>query len=250
MVYHGTTPERARAVVDEGILPRERVGHSNWGGQDMQSIADHVYLTEPFAPFYGKAAGDGSGIGLVEIDLDALNDRCLYPDEDFIEQAIRHEKVDVEYPDEVIDLDGDMAGRTAEIREHVELFQPYWRLSLDVLGNVSYKGAIPSEAITRVVVADPPSDISLQIDPVIQIEAVQVTKPKYNVFTRLLMGDDVGEQEYVISTMGVPVPEGAELEELVDDDDIEQMLNARDISVDEVLEQEYVETVYDGGCVV
>jgi hypothetical protein len=140
-----------------------------------------------------------------------------------------------------------MSERTAEIRDHIELFQPYWKSSLDILGNISHKGTIPPEAITRVVVADPPSAVARDIDPVIEIEAVQMTKPKYNLLTRLLMGDDVSEKEYIASAMGVPVLEGVDAEEMVSDGDIKQVRDARNIPVDTVLSQDYVETVYETG---
>lgn len=239
-VYHGTSPAFAEQIVDNGIQPRGETGNSNWDATDMQSIRDHVYLSVPFAPFYGIAASDSSEIALVEVDVDALRTRDLYPDEDFVEQAIRSDELDIQYPDGSVDVTADISERTAQVRECIELFQPYWEWSRDILGNVSHKGVVPPEAITRVVVADPPSEIRLSIDPTIEIHAVGSIRSKYETLTALLMGDDVTRTEYLVAMMGIPVPDGASASEMVSDDDVEKMAGTRNIELESVLEQEYV----------
>lgn len=239
-IYHGTSPAVAEQIVDNGIQPRGETGNSNWDATDMQSIRDHVYLSVPFAPFYGIAASDSSEIALVEVDVDALRTRDLYPDEDFVEQAIRSDELDIQYPDDRVDVTGEIAERTAQVREYIELFQPYWEWSRDILGNISHKGRVPVDAITRVVVADPPSEIRLSIDPTIEIHAVESIRSKYETLTALLMGDDVSRAAYLAATMGVPVPDGVAASDVLSDGDVDKMAGTRNIDLESVLEQEYV----------
>lgn len=239
-VYHGTTPKCVDEIIENGIQPRGETGRSNWDAGDMQSIAEHVYLSAPFAPFYGLAASESTEIALIEVDLDALQERELYPDEDFVEQAIRSDELDIEYPSDIVDMSGGLTERTASVRDHIELFQPYWKSSLDVLGNVSHRGEVPCDAITRVVVADLPNEISVTIDPTIEIHAVQATRSKYETLTELLVGGDVSRVEYLAAAMGIPVPDDVAASDVISEDDVEAMTDAQNMNVDKILEQEYV----------
>jgi hypothetical protein len=250
-VYHGTAASDVDKILEEGIKPRKSTGKSNWDANEMESISEHVYLTTIHAPYFGLAATDESEFAIIEIDLDMLEDRSLYPDEDFIEQSLNPDvNIDIEGGD-LVDMDGDMVERTEQVREHIEVFQPYWKASFEVLGNISYKGTIPPEAITRVSEVDPPSSVRLAIDPVMRIEAVQTTRGKYEMYTKLLMGDDVDKVEYLVHSRGVPIPANAQPSEVMDEDDIEQL--ERTVGGDEleqILGQDYVEirenTAYSG----
>lgn len=239
-LYHGTTPSHAEAILEDGLQPRRETGNSNWDTTDMESISDHVYLTDPFAPHYAVAASENSEIALVEIETDTLRERDLYPDEDFIEQAIRSDELDIQYPVDRLDLTGYINERTATVRDHIELFQPYWESSLEILGNIAHKGTIPVDAITRIAVSDPPSQIRLSIDPTIEIHAVGPIRSKYETFTKLLMGDEVTPVEYLTAAMGIPVPNGASPSDMLDDDDMQAMLDTQNIDIDAILTQEYV----------
>lgn len=238
--YHGTTPARAAAIVEDGIKPRTETGYSNWGAKDMQSIPDHVYLSVPFAPHYALAASETTEIGLVEVELEELTDARLHPDEDFIEQAFRADELTIEHSGGILDGTGDIADRTAEIRDHIKLFQPYWELSLDVLGNISHHGAIPSEAITRATVVDLPRELRVHIDPVIEIRAVQITRSKYETFTELLIGGEVTIEEYVTAAMGVPVPNSASPGDVVSEEDIDAMRETLRADVEDVIAQDFI----------
>lgn len=237
-VYHGTNATSVDSILQQGLKPRQATGKSNWDHNDMESLQGHVYLTDKYAPYFGIVAADNSEFALVEVDLDRLNSDSIFPDEDFIEQAIRHD-MDIEYPN-WLNMDGDMIARTEEVREHIRLFQPYWEVALDVMGNISYHGTIPPEAISRVSVADPPSGLRLAIDPQISIRAAQLTGGKYEMLTRLLMGDDVSRDEYLTHSLGTPIPDDASISDALSEEDGDELASARNGEVGTQLEQDYV----------
>lgn len=242
-LYHGTTPEHAEEIIENGIQPRAETGNSNWDATDMQSIPTHVYLSEPFAPYYALAASDSTEIAIVEVDMNQLRDRDLFPDEDFIEQAIRSDEIPVDNPDGLIDMSKSITERTKEVRDNITVFQPYWQASLNVLGNISHRGSIPVEAVTRASIADLPSQLSLSIDPTIEIHAVASIRSKYETFTELLVGDDVTKTEYLVAMMGIPVLNDMSPSEMLSDEDLDKMANMRNIDAEKMTAQNYVTTI-------
>lgn len=205
-VYHGTDAEAVETVLEEGLQPRNATEKSNWSEKDVPSLPDHVYLTSMYAPHFGDAARDSSDepIAIFEVDLHSLNrDMDLFPDEDFIEQSLRGGSQSlgadefVEVPPFLdIDLTGDMSERTAQIRDHITAFRPYWEMSLAVMGNISHRGEIPPESIRRVSVVEMPPSFRVTIlgDGPSIINSV-VANDKHKLITEWMMGEDVTAEE-------------------------------------------------------
>ena len=212
-VYHGTDAETVQKILKEGLQPREATDRSNWDENNTPSIPDHVYLTRQYPAYFGVASRDSTDepIAIIEVDLDKLDKEMdLYPDEDFIEQALNDSRLDVEIPKFVdINFDGSMRERTKEIRDHIELFRPYWEMSLLGLGNISHKGTIPPNAIRRISIVHLPSQLEItMLDASINIEASVLTREKHEAFTQWLMGEDVTVEDIVsASYFGAEVPD-------------------------------------------
>lgn len=87
-LYHGTTEAVARKALTEGLVPRGALGiESTW---DVESHPECIYLTNAYAGYFAANATElGDRWGIVEIDSEALCERYLLPDEDFLEQATR-----------------------------------------------------------------------------------------------------------------------------------------------------------------
>lgn len=208
-LYHGTTSAAVDGILDDGLQPRDVTGASNWDERNVPSIPGHVYLTRLYAPHFADAAQtNGEPIAIVEIDIDVLNqDTDLYPDEDFIEQSLRGGTVAfgfdeiVDVPDGVdIDLTGDMEERTSTIRENIDVFQSYWELSLLGSGNVSHRGAIPVEAISRVSVVDMPGAFRISILNEPSIPDTVIHAAKNELLTQWMMGENVTADDIVNAT--------------------------------------------------
>lgn len=207
-LFHGTKPEYVEEILDEGLQPREETGKSNWDHNEMPSISGHVYLSRLYAPYFGLAITGYEGeFAMVEIDVSRLDTEHLYPDEDFLVQAIDRE-MGVKVPPGLT-IQGDMRDKTRTVRNNIAFFQPYWEVSVEFLGNCSHRGAIPPSAIRRASIVDPPDELRWNIDPTITIENAQFLGPRYEMYTRLLIGDDVSIEEYM-SVQDIPSPDEAE----------------------------------------
>jgi hypothetical protein len=200
-IYHGTTEAVARAAVTEGLKPRGESGvKTNW--ENCPSRSDLVYLTTAYAGYFGISASEpGDPIGIIEVDLELLDQSLLLPDEDFIEQGSRG---DSQWDNKWIQsaLVGlDMTERTAFFRDNLELFSSLWTDSLAHLGNCAYKGSIPREAISRICIFDPkenPTIHHLALDPTISLLNYQFCGNKYRSLCRWLIGDPVAAGDLML----------------------------------------------------
>lgn len=189
-LWHGTTEARASAIVQEGIVPRGK-RRSNW---ENASRADAVYLTDAYAMYFAAhAARDAAGrLAVVEIDTDLLPETSgLAADEDALWGAWRHGGVDAG-PDgpclEAMSL-MDQAAYFAETLEE-------WRdagfgheRSLALIGNCTYLGHVPPEAVTRVVTY--PEDGLWRVrwhDPVISLKNFRFLGHEYRATQRVFAG--------------------------------------------------------------
>ncbi len=191
--YHGTDAEFVDEILDSGLKPRQSTGRSNWSENDMESIPNHVYLSRLYGIYFGIAAVDSpmeDPLAVYEIDVSKLSSEDLYPDEDFIEQAIRRGSFGIEPPTDYNHA-ASLAERTHIIREHIEEYQDEWMQSFTVFGNISHKGKIPSQAISRVSVIDAPSEFIMQIDPTITIENAMLVGDRYEFYTNLVFDEAV-----------------------------------------------------------
>jgi hypothetical protein len=144
-LYHGTSRSDAEDIIEHGLQPRSATGRSNWDDTETPSIENHVYLTQQYAGHYAKAAEkENEGWAIVEVDRQQVDTERLFPDEDFIEQASSMG----------LSIDPPVSGetlkeRTKFVRDNIDAWQSHWATSLEMLGNISYRGAIPRSAIWR-----------------------------------------------------------------------------------------------------
>lgn len=177
-LYHGTSSKHLDDILENGIRPRGR-RKGNW--KEFPSRKDMVYLTNAYAPFFalhGSALGEKALI--LELDSGKIDEGNLYPDEDFIAQAIAQQKgCGIE---DVHD----------EVRDNLELYRHHAMLSLEHLGNCSHKGRIPSQAVSRYCLVDCSKRTDLGImsmDPSISLMNYRFCGEKYRSVISWLFGD-------------------------------------------------------------
>ncbi len=139
-LVHGTRQFHAERAPVMGLSPRGR-RKSQW---DVKSHPAHVYLTSAYAIHYAvNAAPAKTGMGLVEVETDLLDEDLLRPDEDPVAQCMDGHET--------------LLQKTAWARDNmrtVMLKGCDYKWSLEVIGNCAYAGAIPGAAVTRVVWID------------------------------------------------------------------------------------------------
>ena len=174
-LYHGTSSRHLGSVLKEGLKPRGRK-KGNW--ESFPSRKDMVYLTNAYAPFFAIQGSKGKEKALIlEIDMDL---ESLYPDEDFIAQALAHQTgrpLDEVHEEVVADL---------ESYQHLAID------SLQRLGNCSHKGVIPADNISRYCLIDcaARSDIGMIcMDPSISLMNYRFCGSKYRSVISWLFGD-------------------------------------------------------------
>jgi hypothetical protein len=188
-LYHGTSADIARKAFEVGLLHRAATClKSNW---DCESSPHLVYLTETYAGFFASvASGKGGSWGIVEVDTDRLGEDNMVPDEDFLEQATRGQKIPGLRA-------RTMLGRTKWFRENIHRFTHHWEDSVRCLGNAAHFGPIPPEAITRVCIFDTSTNKFVSwscIDPVISLMNHRFMGDKYRALCRWFF-DEITPEE-------------------------------------------------------
>lgn len=176
-LYHGTSAKHLESILGKGIQPRGR-RKGNW--KEFPSRKDMVYLTNAYAPFFAVQSSEDHKALILELDLDRLDMDKIYPDEDFIAQALA---MQTKRPLDVVH---------DEIRETLENFQHHSMDSLNALGNCSHKGRIPASAITRYCLVDfekRPDLAIMSMDPSISIMNYRFCGGKYRSVISWLFGD-------------------------------------------------------------
>jgi hypothetical protein len=186
-IYHGTSESTARQALKRGILPRtsSRKG-GNWK-HTVSSNPSMVYLTDAYAAYFALSSTNirRERPALIELDLDLLDQSRLYPDEDFIEQALRGRK---------LGESNDIKKRNRHIIRHIEDYRENWKLSLEKLGNLCFKGTVPARAITKVVLFEPKKNPAMAADslnPTITLANYKFCGERYRAITRWFMGEDI-----------------------------------------------------------
>lgn len=186
ILYHGTSSKNLHGIIRaNAILPRkELVSLSNW--DECPSSEHAVYLTTQYPYYFANAAtSDEDAPVILEINSSYLKYNWLAPDEDAVEQVLRHKKVpeyahlEKEYPD--------MRDRTKYIRDNIWNYaangcSALW--SIRALGTCAYYEKIPIKAIGRVAVFKPQKDRRFPwsniFDPTITIMNNLVMGEKYH----------------------------------------------------------------------
>lgn len=175
-LFHGTAATNLPRILKHGIRPRQE-SPSNW--DKAPSREDMVYLTVAY-PLYFAFSEHGKQAAVIEIDPSLLDVDLLYPDEDYVAQAIQGDK---------------RTGFKAvhrKVRKSLERFQIFWEQSLMKLGNVCYRGIVPPEAITRYCTFDTAKrpELTLDIlDPVISVTNFAMMGRSYQEFVQWMFGD-------------------------------------------------------------
>lgn len=139
MMYFGTNAKNIADIQSHGLLPRNG--------------AQSVPMTLSFAPYYAlhKAAGKNERFALmVEIDLHKINPYKLVPSADFMEQLTRSDPLFAEVHNKLKSHNA----RVKWFAQRIEKFNKHAGASLAMIGNIGYAGAIPRDAITRMVQFD------------------------------------------------------------------------------------------------
>lgn len=202
-VYHGTSAKCVPSILQDGLLPREDTGTSNW---EIESADDRVYVTTAYGPYFAMHAADAEErMALIEIDLERLAevvdfDFAMLPDEDFLEQTSRNQDFsDQPWMSELEDA-GDMRGRTAWFRENAYRFSHEWEKSLKYLGTAAIVGDVPPDAISRVSTFSADATTGnryatlIAQDPSIFLANYAIAGEKYRALTEWFMGEEVTRQ--------------------------------------------------------
>lgn len=182
LLVHGTTARHLDGIKQRGLQPR-RLKPSVW--EPCPSLPDHVYLTNAYACYFAQNAAlseDGSKFDdllLVEAEVDRKN---LWPDEDFLAQAVQDGHWVEAYPD--------LRDRTIAMRDAmVHLPRPVrLRLadeSLARLGTCSHRGPIPVARLrrfARIPAAEVPRLVLQEFDPTITLVNYRVMGQRYREF--------------------------------------------------------------------
>ena len=179
-LYHGTTSKLLDRILAHGLKPRGR-RKGNW--ESFPSRHDLVYLTVAYAPYFAWHAADtrkGERALLVEVDASRLSQTRLFPDEDFIAQAIAQtEKMP-------------LAKVHKRVRGTILYFGDLAQASIEHLGNVAHRGDVPASAISRYATIDLSKQRDLAwacLDPSISLINYQLCGSKYRSIISWIFGD-------------------------------------------------------------
>lgn len=187
-LYHGTSEKVGVKALTEGLKPRHMTGKGNWK-HTVASRPDAIYLTSVYAPYFGMCATNEGRIAVIEVETEKLDQSKFNPDEDFLEQATRgHDEIKKS-----------MEKRTAYYKKHAADYADKWKLSIKHLGTCCYVGAIPPEAITRVVFWDWKTNSIIagaMLDPTITIANFKFCEDKYAALTRWIFGEKITVRDF------------------------------------------------------
>lgn len=177
-LYHGTRSSLLPAIAKEGLRPREASRTGNWS-HTLESRCDAVYLTTAYALHYAtccQAEGDPT---ILEIDTSMLPLEAFGSDEDGV--ALLNEGSRQAGPDATL------VEAARYWRERIHTVCP--AVSLQSLGNCTFFGRIPPQAVQRVLVLAHEDAVRLVVqacDPVIVPMNYRLFGPQYRAFTAWL----------------------------------------------------------------
>jgi hypothetical protein len=176
ILYHGTTDKNLLDILSKGITPRGSK-ESVWG--ECPSRPDCVYLTNAYGFFYaGNVIGEDGKMVILEVNVDKEN---LLPDEDFLEQCMRHDLGD--------DPDYNILATTWDIRDNLPKYKAYWADSLAGLGNAAHQGTIFPSQIKRYAIVDDMA-FTFAFDPAICLANYSIMGAYYRNGMRWLFDPD------------------------------------------------------------
>jgi len=200
-LYHGTNAKNLNAILSKGIQPRGKK-KGNWDA--FPSRSDMVYLTTAYAPYFAiQSCDSGQKALILELDRNNIDQAQLYPDEDFVVQCLAAQNNQA-----IEDIHED-------IKDTLECYQHHFEDSINGLGNVCYKGVVPSNAISRYCLIDSKtrSDLMMMsLDPSISLMNYRFCGSRYRSIISWLFGDrsdfeiGIGDNETYLEMMEKSVP--------------------------------------------
>jgi hypothetical protein len=177
-LYHGTSLDRVRPILREGLRPRR--GKGQWS--NAPSRAGHVYLTNAYAVHFAKVAAGNAGSrangAVLRIKVDDEIAANFYADEDALEQYNR-------------DIDKarmpTMEERTAWYRNTWQFIDAAkkWESSIGFMGTCSHHGVISPGKIDAVAIIRPGTPIWFWSDPQITATNYVMLGAFYRALTAL-----------------------------------------------------------------
>lgn len=180
-LYHGTSSKYLTRIMAYGLRPRGSRRRGNW--ETYPSRPDFVYLSTAYAPYFAQNAADvrkGEKALVVEVDAGLLSETQLYPDEDFVAQAISQTE---QRP---------LSEVHPKVRDTILYYGDLAQASIDHLGNVAHRGTIQPEAITRYATIDLKQQRDLAwacLDPSISCINYRICGSKYRSIIAWIFGD-------------------------------------------------------------
>jgi hypothetical protein len=184
-LYHGTGSRHVAAILRDGLRgrkPGQRANHPN-----VPSAPGRVYLSDTFALYH--ALDKLPQPALIRVDIERLDYRQFYPDEDWIATE-RNGDVDFN-----LIRDPKLLGRAAKVKaaRQYALTRPdlAWQ-SLARHGTIAYVGTVPPDAIDGAVVFTRQQIAEAVMggyDPVVGIPAHSILAERYRAYHAWAFGD-------------------------------------------------------------
>jgi hypothetical protein len=139
ILYHGTLASLIPSILCDGLKPR---GESKSHDEYIHSLSmPHlVYLTSSFglalqhACRISERTAEGAEVAVLQLEMDSLKRRLLYPDEDYLEHEWNSDFIDWTLKEQLA---------------FIERKRDTWKESLDLFKTVAYKGAISATALAE-----------------------------------------------------------------------------------------------------
>lgn len=171
-IYHGTSVKHFDSIMKHGLLFKRE--NSNWN-HTFVSVENMIYLSTCYSTYFAIAAcKEKEDLLLVEVNFDNLKKTKIYPDEDFIAQAIVNDFSSLE-------------DAHKNVLENFKQYKKHWKLSLEKFGNIAYNDNINN--IERVCIIPRSSKVLSSIDPTITIINHCFFGQYYENITKWVFGD-------------------------------------------------------------
>lgn len=188
LLYHGTSAKNLSQILASGIRPRDPKEKGHW--TNCPSRTDRVYMTECYSQYFAFCCDPKSSV-IFEIDTDMLDSKLMGTDEDIVAQIIAQRT-------------GQNLIKVTKALD-VNQYDDRWESLLSAMGNCSYKGVIPPEAIRRYVIINWKENLFAELnswDTTVSILNYQFLKATHQRVQGWLFGDekDPFSEEKIMAT--------------------------------------------------
>jgi len=198
-LFHGTSERHIEKILKDGLAPRSVNGNTNWA-HSINSDERNVYLTTTYAGYFAvQAIGEyeEERLAIIEVDTPQLFKTRLYPDEDFIGQAVHMLGNKLSESNALFKFKGKtLLEITQEVVDNASMWKGYWKDSLKYMGTVAHRGTIPKTQIKKIALSQLNGFTAAVVDPCIAIVNFKFMRGKYDMYTRILMGEKITWQQF------------------------------------------------------